>query len=98
MVGARREAAWTVVVPLQSLVNIARVADVVSIRISVAAEDVHEALSDSLHTKKQGTDRSSKKIERFSLFGDVECGFCERATARQPSRIGVSRELGLRRN
>ena len=46
-------AAWTVVVPLQPLVNVARVADVVPTRINLAAEYVHEPLSDSLHVRRK---------------------------------------------
>ena len=42
-------AAWTVVVPLQSLVNVSRRSDVMMRRINFASEDVNEASSDSLH-------------------------------------------------
>jgi hypothetical protein len=57
-------AAWTVVVPLQALVNVARVADVVPTRISLAAEYVHEALSDSPHVTDQNHNSDQLKHAR----------------------------------
>jgi hypothetical protein len=44
-----RLARWAMVVPLQSLIDIGGKADVVAIRITLAAEDVDETFADAAH-------------------------------------------------
>jgi hypothetical protein len=57
-------AAWTMVVPLESLVNVARVADVVPTPISLAAEYVYQALSESLRVTDQNHNSDQLKHAR----------------------------------
>ena len=52
-------ARWTVVVPLEAVVHVARDAGVVPIGIRVALEHVDEPLANSPHPEVRGTSRAS---------------------------------------
>lgn len=60
--------AGSVIVPRQPIVNVARHADVVTVGVDIASQDVDEALSDSLHGARECTARATMPL--FVLPGN----------------------------
>lgn len=58
-------AAWTVIVPLETIADVVCDADVMSLRISVTSQDVDDSLLDPVHLGCGRMDQASKKLEQF---------------------------------
>ena len=94
-------AARTVVVPLQPIVDVARQADVMTLRVAVATEYIDEPLADSAHAGAKailgpiscGTIRSVNVGLRHALSSRVRrfCNASVRATLRRLPSLGLAR-------
>ena len=61
-----------VVVPLETVVDIARHTGVVALGIAVALEDVDESSADALHERRRGIVRATGKARGFGNKSDRE--------------------------
>lgn len=66
--------------PVESLINIGRDADVVAQWIRLAAEHVHESLADTAHERPIGERRAESKTWEMKLLVLVSCRICHAAT------------------